>query len=188
MGRDKAMLPFGSESMLARVVRLVSEVVSPERIVIVAAPGQVLPAIEGDVLIARDAVEYRGPLSGLAMGMHALNDRADAIYATACDVPLLVPAIITKMFGLLGEHDAAIPVEGQYVHPLAAVYRISKVLPHVERLLAANRLQANLLFHETNSRAVPIEELRDIDPQLNSFKNLNSDQDYLAALHDLGIS
>src|ERR1043165_2456560 len=59
MGRDKATLPFGGELMLARVVRLLSEAVDPQGIVVVAAPNQSLPEVPAPVMIARDIHEFR---------------------------------------------------------------------------------------------------------------------------------
>src|SRR3982750_1451674 len=50
MGYPKALLPFGPELMLQRMVRLLGEVVSP--IVVVAAPEQELPELPPDVLLA----------------------------------------------------------------------------------------------------------------------------------------
>ena len=50
MGRAKAWLPFGSEVLLQRVVRLVGAVARP--IVVVAAPGQQLPELPAGVAIA----------------------------------------------------------------------------------------------------------------------------------------
>ena len=70
MGSSKALLPFGSETMLQRVVRLLGEVVSP--MVVVAAVDQDLPALPRDVIIARDEREARGPLEGLRAGLKAL--------------------------------------------------------------------------------------------------------------------
>ena len=64
MGRPKAWLPFGGEVMLVRVVRLLGEVVSP--LVVVAAPGQDVPALPADVAVVRDPERGRGPLQGLA--------------------------------------------------------------------------------------------------------------------------
>src|SRR5688572_26092365 len=181
MGRDKATLPFGPELMLQRVVRLVGEVISVENVVVVAAPNQVLPALSGGVATARDDQEYRGPLSGMATGFRALADRVEAAYVTACDVPLLVPAFVERMFELLGEFDIAVPVDTQHHHPLAAVYRPS-VLPQVQRLLDAGRMRPRFLFYEANTREVPVDELRAIDPQLSTLENLNCEEDYVAAL------
>src|SRR4051812_14260237 len=88
MGRDKSTLPFGTEPMLARVVQLVSEVVEPKDMVVIAAPNQTLPRLPAPVTVARDATKFRGPLQGLATGLGVLCGRFEAVYATACDVPL----------------------------------------------------------------------------------------------------
>ncbi len=45
MGRDKASLPFGGETMLARTMRLVAESVPREQIVLVAAAGSTVAAV-----------------------------------------------------------------------------------------------------------------------------------------------
>ena len=87
MGTSKALLPFGPETMLQRVVRLLSEVVSP--IVVVAANDQDLPQLPSSVIVTRDENEGRGPLEGLRAGLKALPTTVDAAYVTSCDVALL---------------------------------------------------------------------------------------------------
>ena len=187
MGRDKATLPFGPELMLQRVIRLLGEVVETHQIVVVAAPGQSLPELPAGVTVAHDDRAERGPLQGLAAGLRAIADRADAVYVTSCDVPLLVPGFVRCMFELLGDHDIAVPRDGQHHHPLAAVYRPS-VLAHVQRLLDADRLRPRFLFDEVHSREILTEELRSVDPQLTTLENLNSPEDYLAALTSAGLA
>src|SRR3990172_2249402 len=175
MGRDKATLPFGPEQMLQRVVRLINEAVDLANIVVVAAPNQSLPKLPASVSIARDTHEYRGPLEGLATGLRALADRADAVYATACDVPLLVPAFVDRMFELLGDYDIPVPFDGQHHHPLAAVYRPT-VLVHVQRLLDSDRMRPRFLFDEARTREIRVDDLRAVDPQLSTLENLNYQQ------------
>ena len=75
MGRPKAWLPFGVETMLQRVVRILREVVEP--VVVVAAPNQDVPALPAGVEIVHDEVEGKGPLAGLAAGLAALEGKAD---------------------------------------------------------------------------------------------------------------
>ena len=183
MGRDKATLPFGPELMLQRVVRLVGEVVDRANIVVVAAPDQALPELPPVVQVAYDSTAYRGPLEGLATGLRALGSRVDAVYASACDVPLLAPAFVGRMFELVGDHDVAVPYDGEYHHPLAAVYRAT-VLPKIERLLAADRLRPRFLFDEVDMLEVNVEQLRSVDPELATLKNLNRPEDYEAALRE----
>jgi molybdopterin-guanine dinucleotide biosynthesis protein A len=188
MGRPKAWLPFGPELMLQRVVRVLSAIVSP--IVIVAARDQELPSLSGDVLLARDEREGRGPLEGLLAGMKELSRHsysADlAIYATSCDVPLLVPEFIRQVLAALGSHQAAVPVEERFFHSLAAAYRLA-VLPEIEALLAADQLRPAFLFDRVSTCRIPVEELRVADPMLHSLQNCNRAEDYLAALKIAGF-
>ena len=186
MGRDKATLPFGSECMLQRVVRLVSQVVPVSRIVVVTAADRVLPELPKEVTIAYDERPERGPLEGLAAGLRAQVDQSDVIYATACDVPLLVPGFMERMFALLGDHDIAVPRDGEHHHPFAAVYR-SHVLAVVERLLQADRLRPRFLFDECDTLEVSVAELRVVDPDLTTLENLNHPEDYSRALAAAGF-
>ncbi len=181
MGQPKAWLPFGSELMLPRVVRILRTVV--QHVVVVAAPDQELPALRLDVTITRDEEKGRGPLQGLAAGLHALAGRAEACYVSSCDVPFLNPAFIARMFALLGDQRICVPYVDGFHHPLAAVYRV-EVLHAVERLLAADRLRPVFLFEAEPTRIVRGEELRDVDPDLKSLRNLNTPEDYAAALRE----
>jgi len=183
MGVPKATLPFGPETMLQRVVRLLATVVSP--IVVVAARDQSLPELPADVKITHDEREQRGPLEGLRAGLKALPDTVDAAYITSCDVPLLEPAFVTRMIELLGDHDIAVMEIDGFPHPLSAVYR-RDVLPHVEALLEKDRLRPVFLFDTVRTRRVRPEEMISVDPQLRTLRNLNTREDYLAALSEAG--
>jgi molybdopterin-guanine dinucleotide biosynthesis protein A len=224
MGRDKATLPFGAgEVMLQRVVRIVSDVVERSQIVVVAAEGQELPELAPEVQVTRDRRPERGPLEGLAAGLAAIGNRADAVYATSCDVPLLVPAFVERMLELIADSslvscqlsvgsrypatdhgqrttdhsphsslrtphsaiDIVVPRDGHFHHPLAAVYRTS-VLPAIEALLAADRLRPVYLFEICRTFEVPVETLRNVDPELRSLMNCNRTEDYRAALAAAG--
>lgn len=185
MGTAKLALPFGPELMLQRIVRLLGEVCRP--IVVVAAPEQSLPELPAGVIVAHDRREGRGPLEGLAAALAALPESAEAAYATSCDVPLLVPAFVRRMFDLLGDHRIAVPVSGGFQHPLAAVYRRGLV-DLANELLASDRLRPAHLFDVVSTRRVEESELTDVDPQLNTLKNLNHPADYLAALAQAGFT
>jgi molybdenum cofactor guanylyltransferase len=184
MGLPKADLPFGPERMLQRVVRLLGQVVQP--LVVVAAPQQELPSLPADVLLARDRREGCGPLEGLAAGLAALGERADAAYVTSCDVPLLVPDFVRQAISLLAGHQVVVPVEGEFHHPLAAVYRTT-LLPVIELLLQAGRLRPVFLYDAVDTRRVPVAEFRAVDPELHTLANLNQPQDYFAALRSAGF-
>ena len=180
MGTSKALLPFGPETMLQRVVRILSEVVSP--IVVVAALDQELPPLPQGVILARDENEGRGPLEALRAGLKALPANVDAAYVTSCDVPLLVPGFVSQMIELASGSDVAVMEIDGFTHPLSAVYRRS-TLGRIEDLLANNRLRPVFLFDAVKTRRVRPEEMT-ADPDLRTLRNLNTRADYEQALSE----
>jgi molybdopterin-guanine dinucleotide biosynthesis protein A len=183
MGSPKALLPFGPETMLQRVVRVLGRVVAP--IVVVAAADQELPALPREVIVARDEREARGPLEGLRAGLEALPPDVDAAYVTSCDVPLLVPGFVTQMLDLARGYDVAVMEIDGFTHPLSAVYRRA-TLPFVDDLLAHDRLRPVFLFDAVRTRRVKPEEMT-ADPELRTLRNLNTRDDYERALVEAGF-
>lgn len=185
MGYPKAWLPFGDEVLLTRVVRILREVVDP--VVVVAAPQQDLPSLPAGVLFARDAAEGRGPLQGLLAGLSALPSHIAAAYVTSCDVPLLTAAWVRRLLAELQENQIVVPVEERFAHPLAAVYR-RDVLPVVVELLQQDRLRPAFLFDQVRTRRIPVEALREVDPELHALRNLNHPDEYRAAAALAGVA
>ncbi len=184
MGQPKLTLPFGDEPMLARVVRILRTTVNP--VVVVAAPGQDVPSLPSDVRILRDEHEHFGPLAGMAVGLRALAGEVEAAFVSSCDVPLLRPEFIAEMIRRLGSHELAVPKEGDFHHPLAAVYRTS-LAERVHQLVAGQRLRPLFLIQASDSVEVPVDELRAVDPELKSLRNLNRPEDYEVALRLAGL-
>jgi molybdenum cofactor guanylyltransferase len=197
MGSPKAWLDFGGETLLARVVRTVRRACAP--VIVVAAPGQDVPPLPPDVAIARDPLEGRGPLQGIAAGLHALleppgdSEAVDAAFVTSTDAPFLEPALIARLAALRGtDHDVAVPHTDDHFHPLAAVYACT-CLAHIEALLAADRRRPFFLFERVrtvvcDARTLLADpDLATADPALRSFENINTPEDYARALRSLEV-
>jgi molybdopterin-guanine dinucleotide biosynthesis protein A len=88
---------------------------------------------------------------------------------------------------LVGGDDLAIPFIDGYYHPLAALYRNRAVLPAIEALLNANRLRPVFLVEAVKTRIVAEAEMRAVDPELSTLRNLNHPGDYQQALRDAGF-
>jgi molybdopterin-guanine dinucleotide biosynthesis protein A len=138
------------------------------------------------VSVVRDRLPGRGPLEGLAAGLRAMPPDVEAVYATSCDVPLLVPDFVRRMFALVGDHLAAVPQSGGFRHPLAAVYRTC-LLPTIDELLTAGELRPTFLLESIDTRVVSEAEFRDVDPRRGTLQNLNRPEDYFAALAAAGF-
>lgn len=185
MGRPKAWLPFGNEVLLQRVVRILSEVVAP--IVVVAAPNQSLPELPVHIRIARDEREFLGPLSGLATGLAALADSVDVVYLSSCDVPFLRPAFVKRVLASLGQAEIAMPDVGGFKHPLAAAYRVS-VAATVRELIHSNRLRPVFLTDSLATNYLMEIDFANVHDQFESLRNLNTFDDYEAALKAAGYA
>lgn len=197
MGRPKAWLPFGPETLLQRVVRLVSIAADP--VIVVAAVDQDLPPLPADVQIARDQRDQAGPLEGLRAGLAAMAihqpassvngpdnglvesqsgaSLVEAVFATACDTPLIRPELIRFLASQLGTHDAVVPFDGNYFHPLTAVYRLTSWI-RIETLLAQGESRLSAACEQLDTLALPIDQLQIIDPQLESLLNINHPEQY----------
>lgn len=192
MGRPKAWLPFGDEVLLQRVVRRVAEAASP--IVVVASPGQAVPDLPPAVRVVRDPVADRGPLQGIAAGLEALAGTCDDAFASSTDAPFVAPELIRRLAALRrgGALDAAVPRAGGHLHPLCAVYALT-VSSAIEPMLAAGTLRLlslldlvrTLVADEAALLADPA--LAAADPALRSLMNVNTPEDYEAALRDAGL-
>jgi molybdopterin-guanine dinucleotide biosynthesis protein A len=187
MGFDKALLPFGDETMIERVIRILNSVVSP--IVVVAGHDTKLPPLADSIIVTHDRQPNQGPLEGIRMGLAAIQHTATAAFVTGCDVPLLVPGFIQTLIDQLGtdgEHDVAVTSEDGFLHPLAAVYR-THLVPVIDALLTAERRRPLFLYDQVATNPVSTDLLKQSDPQLASLANLNKAADYFAALEQAGL-
>jgi molybdopterin-guanine dinucleotide biosynthesis protein A len=198
MGRDKAWLPFGEETMLQRVVRLAGEVAPMSNIVVIASAEQELPELPGEVRIIRDSMYDQGPLPAVIAGLRALLPTADAALVASCDAPLLNPRAAAYLFDQLAgprradndeQPDAVVPSEPTRMYPLFGVY-LTSCSAALDVAMGINQLKGHgASLHGAlnaedcvNVLRLPIDELRLIDPELHSLLNCNTPEDYQAAL------
>jgi molybdenum cofactor guanylyltransferase len=186
MGSPKAELEWHGSTLLRRVTGLVARAVDGP-VVAVRAPDQELPYLDGRVEVVADALEGRGPLQGLAAGLAAIDDRAEVVYVSSTDVPLLHPAFVRRVVDAFTDDvDVVLPEIGGYRQPLAAGYRVG-LLGTVEGLIASDRLRPAFLFERSRVLALSdADMLRDrfvarLDPDLESVRNLNEPADYQRA-------
>ena len=154
----------------------------------VRAPGQRLPRLPGAVEVVADPVEGRGPVQGLAVGLHAVGRRAPVAYLASTDAPLLHPAFVRCVLGAFApDVDIVLPVLGGHRQPLAAAYRVA-LASVADELVSAGRLKPAFVFERCRVRTLDEAALlRDVavardDPGLASVHNVNEPADYERAL------
>ena len=187
MGRPKALLDWHGSTLVRRAVGLVARAVDGP-VVVVRAAGQELPALPPGTELADDALEARGPLQGMAAGFAAIGDRAEIVFVTGVDAPLLHPALVAHVIASLRPgDDVALPQAGGFAHPLAAAYRAATVAPLIAALLAEDSRGTRPLMQRCRVRRLDAAALladpavAAHDPELHSLANLNDPDEYAAA-------
>lgn len=182
MGSPKANLVFGGQTLLERAVAVLSPLVP--HLIVVHARGQSLPDLPASVLLACDEREDHGPLEGLRVGLKLAAEHAGQAFVSAVDAPFLVPAFVSRLFALIGDHDAAIPEHKGYRHPLSGCYR-TVVAGLAEQLLESGEHRPRALLDLIDTRYVTAADFKEEDPELRSLRNLNNPDDLRSALLEL---
>jgi len=174
MGTAKAFLTLEGRTFLERQVALLRGFC--QQIIVAARPGQELPPLS-DILLVTDEPPGTGPLAGIAAGLSASSD--DWHLVAACDLPLALPSVVRLLSEQAGDADAVVPEVGGRLQPLLAAYARACLEPAREALRAGQRRVAAML-DRVRVQVVPEDQVRQVDPGLVSFVNVNTWQDYQA--------
>lgn len=192
MGESKAALDWHGSTLLHHTASLLVRTLDGP-IVVVGAPGQDLPAVPPGVELHADPVEGRGPVQGIAVGLAAVADRADAAFVCSVDMPFLQPAFVRRVLAGLEAPlsgptaDIALPFARGYRQPLAAAYRTALAGPMATWLGEGIR-RPGQVFERCRVRTLDEAwlladpELARLDPSLESLTNVNEPDDYAEAL------
>jgi len=184
MGRPKAWLPFGPECLLQRVVRLAGQVTAA--VFVVGQRGQPLPPLPPNVEILADLQPGLGPLAGIAAGLARCEKSWEYAWVLAGDLPLLRPALGLRLLELARGEEILIPLCEDRLQPLLALYRTSLAGKVAELLASGSRQPIDLLEHAAFRMVTPV-DFRDVDPQGESFFNINTWEQYEQAVRMAGL-
>ena len=180
LGRDKAVEPFDGEPLIRRVIRRASEAVSARKVVVVVADPERAAALPLDDhhCTAVDIFPDCGSLGGIYTGLNAATTEWSLV--TACDMPFLSAPLLAHMAGLRDGADAVVPVVDGRPEPTHALYN-RRCLPAIEAKLRAGQLKISGFFDDVTVRYVLEGDLRNFDPDLLSFFNINRPEDLARA-------
>lgn len=181
MGQAKADLAWEGRTFLAHVLETLEPIVDMR--VVVAAADQALGELPPSVRILRDVETHQGPLVALGLTLSELASESDAVFLTGCDNPLLPAVVVRELFERLESFDAVM-LTGEDGQPraLTAVYRPAQCARLVQDLVASGERRLRAVVPHLRTHLIPLAELQRIDPQLHSLANINTPEDYEAAL------
>lgn len=174
MGRDKASLPAGDGTLLEHLAGRLAPVV--DEIIVAGGSG---PGTPVGMQMVEDRYPGLGPLAGMHAGLRAA--RYPRVWVVGCDLPDVDPALASLLQGLAEGVDAVVPRIDSEPQGVCALYDRA-LAPRIEGLLESGERRIKMLLAASTVRYVTPEELRTVDPELRSFRNINTPADYEAWL------
>ena len=179
MGTDKALLDFGGQSLIQYLLDRLGSL-AQETIITTNHPENYdflgLPLIP-------DVIPDRGALGGLYTALYSATYPLVAI--VACDMPFASPKILRVCQDYLiadPKLDAVIPRSKYGLEPLHAVYRRETCLPEVKAAIEADQWKMISWHRDVNVRVLSSEEVARIDSDKRIFKNVNTPEEFKAAI------
>lgn len=174
MGKDKAFLELGGETLLGRALRTASSVA---RVVVVVGDPRKFAAFSPAV---EDKYPGRGPLGGIQAAL--LSTSTDLNVIMAVDLPFLEPRFLQSLIERSRESNAVVTVArvGMGFQPLCAVYRREFASVAGQSLQGGNN-KIDALFTKVATRVVDEPELTRAGFSSRMFQNLNTPEDLAAA-------
>lgn len=173
MGQDKRFLELGGRTLLERSLTVL-EGLFDEVIISVAEP---LPELKGlRARVVTDLIPDCATLGGLYSGLSSASH--PRLFAAACDMPFLADSVIRRMADLGRSADVVMVRLANGLQPMHAIYS-KACLPHLERMLHAKNLRVQDLVSvsDLSVKILSEEAIREADPQLLSFLNVNRPAD-----------
>jgi len=138
-----------------------------------------LPHIAGlstsTVRVIHDLVPDNGPLMGLYTGLSAIHQTHALV--SAVDMPLIQPELVHFLLSLPRDDSLLIPRVHDAPQVLLALYPRA-VLPSIHERLEAGRRDPRSLLDVVPVRYIEEAQLWVVDPQLRSFVNVNTMEEY----------
>lgn len=168
---EKSNLLVGDKRIIAWMMN-VYEKLFDEIILVSNHPGTHL---EWDAIIVKDIYTKRSSLTGIHSGL--FYTKTDHAFIAACDTPFLKMDLVKIIVQQIDSSaDVVIPKTDVGIEPLCAVYS-RRCLQAVQSALERNNLKIRNLFKKLKVKEIPESVLRQKDPGLDSFFNINTPDD-----------
>jgi molybdopterin-guanine dinucleotide biosynthesis protein A len=177
MGRDKALLQFEGRPLIAWVAERLRAVA--DEVIVAAGDGRRYGAY-ADRWVP-DVYPHVGTLGGIHAGLQAAAHEWALV--VACDMPFLNSGVLAWFVTTAqsGENDLVVLRHGKGVEPLHAVYRKSCLGP-IEATIRSGERCAYAFYDQIRVRYVAPAEIAALDPDLASFRNVNTPDQWRQAV------
>jgi molybdopterin-guanine dinucleotide biosynthesis protein A len=166
MGRDKALLPYGTGTFLDHTLSRLRSVCSEVRIL----TGETIRYPERGVQVLTDPGV--GPLGAILEG---LKNSESGLFL-AVDLPEIPAILLAHLVGRRAGHDAVVPVAPRGPQPLCAVYGPA-CRAAIQKRLDAGERRASAFLQDVKVRFVSGQELEAFGDPQRLFANVNTPEE-----------
>jgi molybdopterin-guanine dinucleotide biosynthesis protein A len=177
MGKNKALLSIPGNQAVTFIEYLVSllEEFCSETLIVARDEAHVRDYVFPGVRVTFDETPGIGPLMGVYSGLSAINTTHALVVAV--DLPCVQPALLSFLLSqLLPTDTLLVPLVHNIPQVLLALYPRS-ILPIVREQLLQGRHDLRCLLKVAPVQFVEEAQLRQSDPQLRSFMNINTPEE-----------
>ncbi len=172
MGRDKALIELGSQTLIERVIERSADLGQSETLLIANAPDDYAHL---GLPMFGDALPGKGALGGIYTAL--LRAKSAWVMTLACDMPFINADLLRLM---LAQRDDAVdiiaPRVNGYPQALHAIYRKTCLAP-IRQQLEAKQLKIIRFYSRVRPRYLDEDAYRALDPQGRAFANLNTPEE-----------
>ena len=175
-GREKGLALLDGTPLVNHVIHAMNGLV--DEIVLSVAKGRTVDyreAVGDELKIVEDSRPHVGPLEGLVSTFRAA--KGDYVLVAPCDTPLLRAKVCETVLRKALDRDGAVPIINGYYEPLHAAYRREPGLRAFEYTLRKGKGKITDAYSMMVLAEVEEATLRNVDPALESFWNMNTERD-----------
>ena len=174
LGRDKALVKVGGIPLICRVMDTMNEF-ARETVVVVNTFDRIreLPLPKA-VIPAVDIYPDTGALGGIYTGISESKEEWSFVFS--CDMPFINLELLRFMLSVKKGFDIVVPLVDGRPEPTHALYNKS-CLSHIQQRIEESDLKITNFFRTVRVMYLSDEDLDRIDPERQSFFNINTQED-----------
>ena len=178
-GQDKGLLLLAGKPLIKHVLDVVYSIVD-ETIIVVSSKVQAenFAKLTGsNISIIIDVDDMQGPLVGALTGFEKAYGEYSLLLP--CDTPLVSNDVLLLLLELCKNRNAVIPRwPNRYIEPLQAVYCTKPAIEAAKKAISQGKLDMRSMVDELRGvRYISTLVLRQLDPKLETFFNINTHLD-----------
>ncbi len=178
MGQPKPHLLVNNKRLIDFSVKNLSDIF--DEVLIVVKKGH--PPVEPYRCIEESFPEY-APIFGIYEGLKHSSTEVNMVIA--CDMPFINRDLVKFLLkeALEKEVDIVVPNIDGYFEPLMAVYKKS-CIPAIEESIIRGIYKLTSFYESLRVLEISESKIREFDPELKSFLNINTKEDLKVLLND----